>query len=305
MNYKYHYTPYNGWINDPNGLIFYEGIYHLYFQHNPDASVWGDIGWGHAVSEDLINWKTYGEVMRPDDHGMIYSGSAVEEKGVIYYFYTAANDGKEKHFTQRMAVSRDNGYTLEKDSRFEVPVICCENRDPKVIWHEESGAYIMIIWLEKDDFAILRSKYIRGPFELTQRIRLPEGFECPNMFEIDGTWFIWVAGGCYYPGRFDGYRFEWNGIVHKAYADEVPYAAQIFSGTGKDVIMIPWLRVPQTDQKWCGVMGIPRKLGCIHKGEDALITQKAVFADSKDIKDENIREIMIEDDTVLKVEIDK
>ena len=305
ISYRYHYTPYSGWINDPNGLIYADGIYHMYFQHNPDAPVWGSIGWGHAVSDDLVNWKNCGEVLRPDSFGMIYSGSAVAAGSDIWYFYTAADNSTDsRHYTQRTAVSHDGGYTLTKTGKCAADTICGENRDPKVIWHGQSGAYVMILWLEDNDFAILRSEDISGSFRMTQRITLPHGFECPNLFQIGDNWFIWTAGGYYYPGSFDGYEFRWSGIVHRAYADDIPYAAQVYSGTGEDVIMIPWLRIPAAEPSWCGVMGIPRKLGCVSENGDIKITQRAVFTDENEITDGNITETMTEGGTVLKVAVE-
>ncbi len=298
--YKYHYTPYKGWINDPNGLIYKDGVYHLYFQYNPLSPEWGNICWGHATSEDLMNWTTHGKVLEPDEHGMVFSGSAVAAGDDIYYFYTAA---EEKHFTQRMAVSHDGGYTLIKDDDFEIPVICPENRDPKVIYHRESGAYVMILWLEDNDFAILRSESVNGRYVMSQRLTLPDGFECPNLFECDGMWFIWTADGFYYPGTFDGYEFKWNGIKHAAYDDRIPYAAQIFSGTDR-LIMIPWLRTPPVDGIWTGMMGIPRILGTKRDGcadNDALLTQTAVFSDSDVITDAGVTEITSHERTVLSV----
>jgi fructan beta-fructosidase len=94
---------------------------------------------------------------------------------------------------------------LTKTGKCAADTICGENRDPKVIWHGQSGAYVMILWLEDNDFAILRSEDISGSFRMTQRITLPHGFECPNLFQIGDNWFIWTAGGYYYPGSFDGY----------------------------------------------------------------------------------------------------
>lgn len=259
MRYRYHFTTYNGWMNDPNGLIFHNGEYHMYFQYNPDSVEWGNICWGHAVSNDLMNWHMEGVVLRPDEHGMIYSGSAIADGDTIYYFYTAALKG---HFTQRLAVSHDGGYTLQKDPDFEVGTICPENRDPKVIYHKDSNAYIMCLWLEGNDFAILRSVKADGKYKMTQRFTLPGGFECPNLFECGDSWFVWTADGYYYPGTFDGYEFHWNGIRHAAYRDKIPYAAQIFSGTDR-CIMIPWLKTPTVDDRWTGMMGIPRMLEAV------------------------------------------
>lgn len=300
--YKYHFTTYKGWMNDPNGLVLKDGLYHLYFQYNPDSTEWGNIGWGHATSRDLITWIDHGVVMEPDEHGMIYSGSAITVGEDIYYFYTAAGqDASGRHFTQRMAVSHDGGFTLIKDPDFEVPTICPENRDPKVIYHEETKAYVLCMWLEGNDFALLRSEKVNGPYELTQRFTLPLGFECPNIFKCDDMWFVWTADGFYYPGSFDGYRFRWNGIRHEAYMDRVPYAAQVFSGTNR-VIMIPWLRTATVDDRWTGMMGIPRILSTVHNtGTDALLKQSAVTGDDMLIKDGNITEGTADGGTLLHV----
>ena len=120
----------------------------------------------------------------------------------------------------------------------------------------------MCLWLEENDFAIFRSDKVDGRYEMTQRFTLPGGFECPNLFECGDSWFIWTADGYYYPGTFDGYRFVWNGVRHEAYRDKIPYAAQIFSGTPR-CIMIPWLRTPTVADKWTGMMGIPRLLEAV------------------------------------------
>ena len=298
MKYEYHFTPYEGWMNDPNGLILSNGIYHMYFQYNPHSPKWDHISWGHETSVDLQNWEMHGTVLTPDEHGMIFSGSAIAVGEMLYYFYTAAEDG---HFTQRMAVSRDGGYTLEKNADFEIPTICAENRDPKIFWHEETKAYIICLWLEKNDFAILRSEQIDGKYELTQRFTLPQGYECPNLFCCDGTWFVWTADGYYYPGSFDGYNFLWNGIKHEAYADKIPYAAQIFSGT-EDIIMVPWLRTPTVDEKWTGMMGIPRKLCTLRKENDIFLRQLPLIRKGQEIRDGNVTERTLQEDTVLSVE---
>ena len=300
--YKYHFTTGLGWMNDPNGLLYHNGIYHMYFQYNPNRLDWGDIGWGHATSTDLLNWQNHGLVMEPDEHGMIFSGSAMSVGDAIYCYYTVAPKGG--FFSQRLAKSSDSGMTLIKDNGFVVENICRENRDPKVFYHEQTASFIMILWLEENDFAILRSPTADGHFELTQRFTLPGGFECPNLFEIDGVWFVWTADGYYYPGSFDGYSFKWNGKKHSAFADKIPYAAPVFSGT-KDVILIPWLRIPDNNPpvKWNGIMGIPRKLTVIKDGDDALIKLNAVFTDSTDITDGNIREYTSENGTLLNVEV--
>ncbi len=304
-DYKYHFTTGLGWMNDPNGLVFKDGIYHLYFQYNPGRLDWGDIGWGHAFSKDLIHWTNHGLVLPPDDDGMIFSGSAISNGDEILCYYTEAG----KSFSQKLVRSTDGGKTLVKDKNFCVPTICRENRDPKVFYHEATSAYIMILWLEENDFAILRSEKADGHFELTQRFTLPGGFECPNLFELGGTWFVWTAHGYYYPGTFDGFTFSWSGKKHEAFADSIPYAAQVFSGTD-ELVLIPWLRIEDsgTPKKWNGIMGIPRRLELVKKDCGTLISMQPFFYEKgktcdSDISDANIREYTSGCGTKLHVEV--
>ncbi len=304
-DYKYHFTTGLGWMNDPNGLVFKDGIYHLYFQYNPGRLDWGDIGWGHAFSTDLIHWTNHGLVLPPDDDGMIFSGSAISNGDEILCYYTEAG----KSFSQKLARSTDGGKTLVKDKNFCVPTICRENRDPKVFYHEATSAYIMILWLEENDFAILRSEKADGHFDLTQRFTLPGGFECPNLFELDGTWFVWTAHGYYYPGTFDGFTFSWSGKKYEAFADSIPYAAQVFSGTD-ELVLIPWLRIEDsgTPKKWNGIMGIPRRLELVKKDCGTLISMQPFFYEKgktgdSDITDANIREYTSGGGTKLHVEV--
>ena len=159
-----HFTPKNGWMNDPNGLVYQDGTYHMYFQHNPFDINWENMCWGHAVSTDLLHWEQQDTVLFPDEHGTIFSGSGVvNEKGLLglprdalVFFYTAAGNCNDwavgRNFTQRLAYSRDGGKTFTKSDLGEVETISWENRDPKVFWHEESRAYIMVLWIEGNTF---------------------------------------------------------------------------------------------------------------------------------------------------------
>ena len=141
---KYHFTAARGWINDPNGLVYKDGVYHLYFQYNPFDTRWENMSWGHATSRDLINWTQQETVMYPDENGYMFSGSGFVNKNgclglpedALMFYYTAAGECRpwtaERLFTQRLAYSIDGGKTLIKTDRGVVPVISHENRDPKV-----------------------------------------------------------------------------------------------------------------------------------------------------------------------------
>ena len=144
---RIHFTAQTGWINDPNGLVYKDGYFHLYFQYNPYDIAWGNMCWGHAVSRDLLHWTQQDTVLYPDEHGTVFSGSGVvNEHGMLglpesalLFFYTAAGACnrwcENDNSTQRLAYSLDGGATLQK-MNWELATICKENRDPKVFWHE-------------------------------------------------------------------------------------------------------------------------------------------------------------------------
>lgn len=146
----YHHTPAYGWMNDPNGMFYNNGEYHLYYQWNPYGSQWENMHWGHSVSRDLIHWENRSAVLAPDDLGTIFSGSCVVDKdntagfgaGAIVAFYTSA--GKKQ--TQSIAYSTDNGNTFTK--YHGNPVIIGDVpdfRDPNVFWNEELGKWNLIL----------------------------------------------------------------------------------------------------------------------------------------------------------------
>ncbi len=285
-----HYTAPRGWINDPNGLVYQEGYYHLYYQYNPCNTKWNNMSWGHAVSKDLLHWEDRDIVLTPDEDGTIFSGSAIiNERGMLglpknalLYYYTAAGGenhwGKGKHFIQKLAYSLDNGDTLIKTDLGKLERICKENRDPKVLWHEESQAYIMCLWLEENDFAILRSGDLQE-WSMTDKLTLKEAWECPELMRVpteDGgsQWVFWSADGFYYWGEFDGYRFHTDGVKHNAYINRLSYAAQSYSGLKDRVVMIPWIRSRREGRSYQGAMGLPRELSVVScQGERYLAQQ--------------------------------
>lgn len=273
---RIHFTAYTGWINDPNGLVYQNGCYHMYFQYNPFHVKWNNMSWGHAVSKDLLHWEQKDTVLFPDKEGMMFSGSAIcNEQGLLglpkdalLFFYSVAGGSttwsREKEFTQKVAYSLDQGAVLIKTERGKLDTICKENRDPKVFWHAESQAYIMTLWLEENDFAILRSVNLEN-WTLSHRFTLEKAWECPDLLQVyaeDGSsrWLFWSADGFYFLGDFDGYQFQTDGIRHEAYFTKVPYAAQTYAGIKDRIISVPWLRTENAEKMYTGTMGIPREL---------------------------------------------
>ena len=146
----YHHTPAYGWMNDPNGMFYKDGVWHLYFQHNPQGSQWENLSWGHSTSTDLIHWKFQGDPVQPDAWGMIFSGSSVVDKdntagfgnGAIVALYTSAAESQ----AQSMAYSTDNGNTFTKyDGNPIITSNVPDFRDPHMFWNEDIKKWNMIL----------------------------------------------------------------------------------------------------------------------------------------------------------------
>lgn len=287
-----HFTADTGWTNDPNGLIYADGVYHFYFQYNPFHTAWNNMSWGHAVSRDLLHWTQEDSVLYPDESGTMFSGCAVFNdrellelpKDALLFCYTAAggtNDwSKGLEFTQKFAYSLDGGRTLVKKKEPCLGTVAKENRDPKIYWHEESQAYVMALFLQGNEFGIFRSTDLEH-WEESDRFVLEKAWECPDLFRLytedgEACWFFWTADGFYYPGEFDGYRFRTEGTRHLAYVTTIPYAAQSYVGTEGRVVMIPWLRFPNDGRLFTGAYGIPVELSCAKTEEGFVLVQKPV-----------------------------
>lgn len=287
-----HFAADTGWTNDPNGLIYADGIYHLYFQYNPFNTSWENMSWGHSVSTDLLHWKQEDTVMFPDESGVMFSGcAAANERGLLglpkdalLFFYTAAGNANEWSrglaFTQKIAYSLDGGRTLVKMENPCLPTIEKENRDPKIYWHEETQAYIMALFLEENDFAIFRSEDLLH-WEQSDRFTLEDAWECPDLFRLvsdegEACWFFWAADGFYYEGEFDGYKFKTQGKKQTAYVNSIPYAAQTYFGIEDRVISIPWLRIKNDGRMFTGAYGIPVELACKMTEKGFILIQRPV-----------------------------
>ena len=286
-----HFTPSAGWMNDPNGLVLRDGVFHLYFQYNPYDVKWGNMHWGHAVSRDLVHWKERPIALYPDDSGTVFSGSCFEDKrndagfgwNTLLFYYTAAGGTNTwsagKKFTQRLAISRDGGETLVRTDGDILETIERENRDPKIFYHRETKAYIMVLFLDNNDFAILRSGDLVH-FRQTQRLTLPGAWECPDLFElpVEGEdtrmWVFWSADGYYFCGDFDGFRFVPKYPRRAAYAGGVPYAAQTFSGVGERLISVPWHRISPENKTYAGIMGLASELTLRNLPDGPIVAQR-------------------------------
>ena len=248
----FHFSSKRGWLNDPNGLVYYKGIYHMFYQHNPVGCKWGNMHWGHAQSRDLVHWKELDIKLYPDALGTMFSGSAIMdfqnitgfkkgEEDPILLYYTSAGDSSEtskgKPYTQCLAYSCDGGKTFAKYAKNPIiPELAKGNRDPKVIRHE-SGRYIMALYLDKNRFALLSSDNLLD-FRVIQEIDIENESECPDFFPLplDGDpektkWVLIGASEKYLVGSFDGQVFTKETGVQSLHYGKNSYAGQSWSDT--------------------------------------------------------------------------
>lgn len=227
----YHHTPAWGWMNDPNGMFYKDGVWHLYFQHNPYGSQWENMTWGHSTSTDLVNWTFQGDPIEADAWGTIFSGSAVVDhqgtagfgKGAIVAMYTSAGENQ----TQSLAYSTDNGQTFTKYAGN--PVVTSNTpdfRDPHVFWNDDIKRWNMIM-AEGQHMNIYSSADLKD-WKLESQFGAEYGnhggvWECPDLMKmkVRGTdeykWMLLCNinpggpfGGSatqYFVGQFDGHKF--------------------------------------------------------------------------------------------------
>lgn len=282
---QFHFSSRRGWNNDPNGLMVYEGGYHLFYQHNPYSWKHGNMHWGHAISTDLVHWQELGEALYPDELGTCFSGSGVVDientaglqagdEQTLVCIYTSAGgrtpESAGQPFTQSIAYSNDAGRKWEKyDGNPVLGHIAGGNRDPKVIWHAPSRKWIMALYLEGSDYALYASPDLKSWAPL-QRIVLPGADECPDLFPLavdgdpaDVRWVFWGANGTYLVGTFDGETFRPQGAVQRYDWGGDSYAAQTWSNVPAEDgrrIQIAWLRVDLPGMPFNQCMTFPCEL---------------------------------------------
>ncbi|MFW5998890.1 MAG: GH32 C-terminal domain-containing protein [Halanaerobiaceae bacterium] len=292
---QYHFTPEKNWINDPNGLVYYKGEYHLFYQYHPFSLEWGPMHWGHAVSEDLLHWEHQPIALYPDNLGTIYSGSIVVDKDDTSGFFNG-DSGLVAIFThatgykgqiQSIAYSKDRGRTWKKYE--DNPVInnpgIEDFRDPKVFWHKETEKWIMVV--AGGQIRIYSSPDLKN---WTLESKNDIWTECPDLFKlpVEGTnkykWILNAGGRSYYIGEFDGEKFTpETGELPMNFGPDF-YAAQSYSGIPESEgrrIMFNWMANWDTIRKaptypWKGRMTLPYELGLKQYPEGIRLVQKPV-----------------------------
>ena len=298
----YHHTPLYGWMNDPNGMFYKDGVWHLYYQYNPYGSQWENMTWGHSTSTDLIHWKAQPLAIEADWLGTIFSGSCVTNGTDVVAYYTSAGH----HQTQSMAVSKDGGMTFEKYSGN--PVLTSDVpdfRDPKAFWNEDIKAWNLIL-AAGQEMRIYSSKDLKD-WKYESSFGKEYGnhsgvWECPDLFKIDGKWVLICNinpggpfGGSatqYFIGQFDGKKFtcesmpkvtKWMDYGKDHYATVSFYNAperlrvgEQSSGINRRVVlawMSNWQYANQVPTKqFRSANSIPRDLGLFTHGEETYVS---------------------------------
>ena len=274
-----HYTVPYGWLNDPNGLIFYNGRYHLFCQHNPLGTAWGNMHWHHSVTTDFIRFEHLGDALFPDEKGTAFSGSAICDTNnvsglgqnalLVYYTVAEYTDASRRPlFSQGLAYSVDGVHFTRYADNPVVPNIRGENRDPKVVFVPEADAYIMALYLENDEYGLLRSDDLLH-WSLFQTISIAGDSECPDLYYLKdcGKWVLSGASDYYIVGRFEKERFVAEQEPHRWYREldgRYSYAAQSFSGLGDSVLRLSWENIhPENGQCFCGQMSLPMEMSTV------------------------------------------
>lgn len=312
---QFHFTPEMNWMNDPNGLVYYDGEYHLFYQHNPHANEWGHMSWGHAVSQDLVHWKHL-PIALHDEYGvMAFSGSAVVDsentsgfglngKPPLVAVYTGHSAGRQ---TQDIAFSNDRGRTWTKyEGNPVLDIGEADFRDPKVFWHSPSRRWVMVVAL-----AVQKKLQFYGSQNLKDWTLLSEfgpagvpnkpNWECPDTFELPienepgrTRWVLEAdmgggaiaggSGGEYFTGIFDGTRFvadsmesQWVDFGRDFYA---PVSWSNIPASDGRRLWIGWMNNWETAMNptspWRSAMSIPRELTLRRIGGQLRLCQRPV-----------------------------
>ena len=287
----YHHTPLYGWMNDPNGMFYKDGVWHLYYQYNPYGSQWENMTWGHSTSRDLIHWDAQPLAIEADWLGAIFSGSCVTNGNDVVAFYTSAG----QHQTQSMAVSKDGGRTFEKYSGN--PVLTSDVpdfRDPKAFWNEEAKIWNLIL-AAGQEMRIYSSKNLKEwKFESAfgQEYGNHGGvWECPDLFKIDNKWVLLCNinpggpfGGSatqYFVGSFDGHKFTCESMPKVTkwmdYGKDHYATVSFYNAPENRRVVLAWMSNWQyandvPTKQFRSANSIPRDLGLFTHGEETYVS---------------------------------
>jgi fructan beta-fructosidase len=312
----FHFTPEKNWTNDPNGLVYLDGEYHLFYQYNPYGDRWGHMSWGHAVTKDLLNWEHLPVALYEEDSIMIFSGSAIVDNNntsglcsdnkCLFAVYTSHDHSQNKLQHQSIAYSKDKGRTWTKYSGNPVLDLGMRDfRDPKVFWHEESGKWIMVVSLPLQYKVHFYQSENLTDWELTGEFGgfgdVSKIWECPDLLQIpvigsdDHKWVLIISSGSqyegftgmqYFVGEFDGETFIADDPGEDAewldYGKDF-YAAITYNNLpdGHPPVLLGWANNwayanSLPTSPWRGMMSLPRELYLVEQGDSFMLIQKPV-----------------------------
>lgn len=287
----YHHTPLYGWMNDPNGMFYKDGLWHLYYQYNPYGSMWENMTWGHSISRDLIHWEAQPAAIEGDWLGTIFSGSCVTDGNDVVAFYTSAG----QHQTQSMAVSKDGGRSFTKFSGN--PVLTSDVpdfRDPKAFWNEEAKVWNLIL-AAGQEMRIYSSKDLKE-WKYESSFGKEYGnhggvWECPDLFKIENKWVLLCNinpggpfGGSatqYFVGDFDGKKFTCESMPKVTkwldYGKDHYATVSFYNAPDNRRVVLAWMsnwqyanQVPT--KQFRSANSIPRDLGIFQFGEETYVS---------------------------------
>jgi fructan beta-fructosidase len=292
---QFHFSSRSGWMNDPNGLVYANGLYHFFYQHNPHGLAWDTMHWGHATSPDLVHWTQKPIALEPGVHpGTLFSGGGVVDKDNTSGLRTGSLDPIVVFSnTDGVSVfySNDNGRTFQAyDKGRKVVDIPDESRDPKVFWDAARHRWAMVVWSSHDGNGV---NIYTSPdllnWTFASRFAAPWLFECPDMYQLDldgkagqQRWILTSASGRYAVGSFDGTTFSTDGTQPQAmdlgttYAGGGFYAAETFSNMpdGRTVQMA-W-QGGNRGSTWTGNATFPASLALVTTPDGPRITRTPV-----------------------------
>ena len=297
----YHHTPAYGWMNDPNGMFYKDGVWHLYYQYNPYGSQWENMTWAHSTSTDLMHWENQGEVIQPDALGTIFSGNSVVDKentagfgkDVVIAFYTSAGIAQ----TQSIAYSTDNGMSFKKYANN--PIITSDVpdfRDPKVFWNDDLNQWNLIL-ASGQQMNIYSSKNLKD-WKSESCFGEEYGnhggvWECPDLLKIGDKWVLICNinpggpfGGSatqYFVGTFDGHKFTCESkpeVTKWMDYGKDHYATVSFSNAPNGrIVVLPWMsnwqyanQVPT--QQFRSANGLPRDVSLYNYNGEEYVSVK-------------------------------
>ncbi|MFW5822262.1 MAG: glycoside hydrolase family 32 protein [Tangfeifania sp.] len=300
---QFHFTPEKNWHNDPNGLVYYDGEYHLFYQYNPHGNEWGYMHWGHAVSTDLVHWEHLPVALYPDENSedkercTAFSGSAIvdennllgkqqgEEKTLVA-FYTS------QHCGQRIAYSTDKGRTWKKYEGN--PIIGYDEtddaRDPKVFWHGPSDKYVMVLYRKTSEDEKSKGVSVYTSENLVDwewKSHVYGFYECPDLVPIqvknrpeETKWVLFDGDGSYIIGNFDGEEFSPETPKMRSDFGKNYYATQTWSNIPDEdgrVIQIAWMKGGEfPGMPFNGQMTFPAKLEILKLSTGYKLTRQPV-----------------------------